>query len=157
MPDLWGVEAFQEEYGVTASDTVAFAVLDDAEAVVQGYVTTAHWSDAILSSPVDPLASRKIRRAVGDLATVYLRQRNLLAPVAESYSENYSGNVSYSLSSGGTKLSESMTESAILARLSAYADATTLANGFSPNTAWGTGRWTNLGIVEVDITQDEEA
>jgi hypothetical protein len=151
---IWTVGEFQTEYSkADLSSGILTPVLTDAENVVEAYLTDAAYADAIDATPTDAVAFLLIRRAIGDITLLYLRQRNQIAPVTQSYSKSYGGVKSYSVSGGqsAAAVADSLTESKILSRLSAYARALpSLAQD-----TWGTGRFIGL-VSEEEIEEEEE-
>ena len=149
---LWSPPLFQLTYNVEdVNISVLIATLYRADIRVQGYITSAAYADAILSTPVDPVAAELIKTAIGDLALYYLRQTEFIELPSETYSESYSGVVSFSQSSGtsGKTISQSMTEGAILGRLAEYADSTNYAAAMTVE--WGTGRYASVSLVDAIV------
>lgn len=145
---MWDAAAFQQARGLTdTSLTQIIPALEDADALIQSTITAAAYTDACATVPADALAARKIKQAIGDLATIYLRERNLIAPAASGYTEHYSGIVSYQLTSSGKATEASLLEEGkILNRLIDYHRPIAL----TPCVTWGTGRY--LGVY---VTDDE--
>lgn len=151
---LWSPPLFQLAYNVEDVDiSVLIMKIYSADMRVQGYITAAAYADAILSTPTDPVAAERIKTAIGDLTMFYLRQSEYVELPSETYSESYSGVVSFSQTSGssGKSISQSMTEGAILGRLAEYADSTDYAAGMTVE--WGTGRYASVSLI--DAFEDE--
>jgi hypothetical protein len=152
---IWVVATFKSERNITVPDTIVEPFLLDAEYFIKGYITDAAYADASLVTPTDTVAYRAIRKAIADLTMVYLRQNNLIAPVAESYKESYNGVVEYEISSGGkttTTLASGMTKAVILATLAAWRrplDATLTISS-------GTGRFMSSELTIVTDEDDDD-
>lgn len=119
---LWDVDDFEVYYGLSAlSSTVLAAVLTRADYRIQGYLTTAVYTDAIADSPTDVPRSDLIKYTVGDLALFYLQQQGMTTGSVKSYSESYAGIKKYSeaYATGGVQVG--WTEAGILARLEEWA------------------------------------
>ena len=136
---LWTPAAFYAERGLAnVSETVLQAALSEADAAVQRRITSTAYLDACATTPTDPLAATLIKKAIADLATIYLRQRTVIPPAATGYSESYSGVASYSLTSSGDAAAASvLTEATVLATLAAYARPL----NFMAGRGWGSGRF----------------
>lgn len=149
---IWSAATYQIEYNLsTVATAILTPALQRAEYRIESYITAAAFIDASAVSPTDTNAASLVKYAIGDLALVYLRQWNIISPTSTTYSESYSGVVSYKSSSGkgGEVLATQMTEGAILARLSGIAKTTT----FEATEAWGTGRFVS-GTLTVSTEAD---
>lgn len=146
---LWDAAAYRQERGLTGiALTNIIPALTDADARIQWFITVAAYQDALLTTPTDPLAQVLIKKAIGDLAMVYLRQQNQIAPTASTYSESYSGILSYSIGSSGDALKGNiLSEGEILNTLLAYQRTSTFTTG----TTWGTGRF--IGVISTETEE----